>query len=341
MTGLTRRGLGAWGLAAILGRAARADTATRLFRVGSGRTDGTAYPLASIITTALSRPRGGLGCADGGACGVPGLLAIPLATQGAVGTLHHLAAGGLDAGLAQADVAGAAQGARGGWDGPPLPDLRAIGCLYREALHVITRRDAGITGLADLRGRVVATGAAGSGTALSARSLLAAAGLAPGSYAAAPLAPAHGAAALLAGRIDAMIVVEGWPAPVVADLAGRDGLALLAIAPAEARAMAAAAPGWAPDTIAPGAYPAVRAPLPTLSVAALLVTRAHQPEALIHAITRILWNDLTLRRLARDHPIGRRFDRARATEGLTIALHPGAARYYREAGLMRPPLPRP
>ena len=73
----------------------------------------------------------------------------------------------------------------------------------------------------------------------------------------------------------------------------------------------------------------------TLSVGALWITRADQPDDLIYAITRVLWNDNTMRQLSYGHPIGRRILRHNALKGVAIPLHPGAERYYREAGLLR------
>jgi hypothetical protein len=54
---------------------------------------------------------------------------------------------------------------------------------------------------------------------------------------------------------------------------------------------------------------------------------------LIYAITRALWNEATQRLLDAHDPIGKQVRRENALDGLSIPLHPGAKRFYREVGL--------
>ena len=73
---------------------------------------------------------------------------------------------------------------------------------------------------------------------------------------------------------------------------------------------------------------------PTLSVNAVLVTHAGQPDDLIYAITKALWNENTRKLLDSGHAKGRMIRKETATQGLGLPLHPGAERFYREAGLL-------
>jgi len=54
---------------------------------------------------------------------------------------------------------------------------------------------------------------------------------------------------------------------------------------------------------------------------------------LIFAITKALWNEATQRLLDAHDPIGKDVRLEHALVGLSVPLHPGAIRFYRQAGL--------
>ena len=74
--------------------------------------------------------------------------------------------------------------------------------------------------------------------------------------------------------------------------------------------------------------------MPTLSVAAIWATSARQPDDLILSITRALWSEPSARLLRTGRPMGRAIERSHALDGLGIPLHPGAAQFYREIGML-------
>ena len=90
---------------------------------------------------------------------------------------------------------------------------------------------------------------------------------------------------------------------------------------------------FAKDVIPAGTYEGV-GETNTLSVAALWVVGAWVDEALVYGIVKALWNDSTRKLLDRGHAKGRSITLATALDGVGIPLHPGAERFYREAGLI-------
>ena len=311
------------------------DGKPTFFRIGNGSTAGTYYPIGGIIAAAISNPPGGDDCAEGGACGVPGLLASAVATAGSVENVESIGKGALESGFAQADVAHWAQTGTGNFSGlPAIGNLRAIASLYPEALHVVARADAGIASLADLRGKRVSLDEPGSGTLVDARLVLDAAGLGDADLTVMHLPATRAAAAMRAGDLDAFFFVGGYPAPAVSRLAGQTDVTLVPIDGEVAAALTGSSDFFLPEALPGGTYRGVDGDVQTLSVGALWVTSAEQPEDLIHAITRVLWNDNTMRQLGFGHPIGHRIQRENALKGVAIPLHPGAERYYREAGLL-------
>ncbi|WP_225972811.1 TAXI family TRAP transporter solute-binding subunit [Paracoccus jeotgali] len=338
-----RRGLVAGAVAALtLGPAwlpgeARAQAAdVTYFRIANGSTAGTYYPIGGIIASAISNPPGGAPCADGGACGVPGLLATAVASAGSVANVEAVGSGRAESGFAQADVAYWAQTATGDFAGlPAIADLRAIAKLYPEALHIVARGDAPIRSLSDLRGMRVSLDEPGSGTLVDARLVLDAAGIADDEMTVLHLPAARAAQAMQAGELDAFFFVGGYPAPAISQLAGQSPVRLIALDDAVMDRLTKERSFFTRDSLPAGTYRGNPDDIATLSVGALWITRADQPEELIHAITRVLWNDNTLRQLGYGHRIGRRIRPENAVTGIPIPLHPGAERYYREAGLLR------
>lgn len=256
-----------------------------------------------------------------------GLIASAIASEGSVANVAAIQENRVESGLVQGDVAALAQmGA--------APDLRAIAALYTEAIHVVTRRDAGSATIGDLRGKRVSVDMAGSGTMVDAGIILAAAGLAPGDFTEARLSASDAARALSRNELDAFFFVGGYPAPAIAELAGQVEISLLPIPAELARQVAQDHPFLSESTIPPGTYQGQGEAVPTLSVAAIWATSARQPDDLILSITRALWSEPSARLLRTGRPMGRAIERSHALEGLGIPLHPGAAQFYREIGML-------
>ena len=93
---------------------------------------------------------------------------------------------------------------------------------------------------------------------------------------------------------------------------------------------------FAENTVPAGTYDGVDEDVQTLSVGAQWVTSADQPEELVYEITKALWNDSTRALLDAGHAKGAEITAETALDGLGIPLHPGAERFYTEAGLLTP-----
>ena len=145
----------------------------QFFRIGTGGTAGTYYPIGGLIANAISNPPGSRACEEGGSCGVPGLVATAVASNGSVGNVNSINGGTLEAGFSQSDVAYWAQTGTGLWEGQPAVEkLRLIANLYPESIHLVARKDAGIASVADLKGKKVSLDEPGSGTLVDAKIIL-------------------------------------------------------------------------------------------------------------------------------------------------------------------------
>jgi uncharacterized protein len=309
-----------------------------LFRIATGTTGGTYYPIGTIIANAVSNPPGTRPCDKGGSCGVPGLIAVAQATSGSVENLGLLLSGAAEAAMTQSDVAWQAYKGRGVFAGkPPFESLRSLGALYVETIHIVAGAD--IKSVADLRGLRVSLGEEGSGTLGDARLALAAHGLKDADLKPAYLKPATAADRMAKGELDAFFMVGGHPIQAVAELATKMPITLLPIAEQARRKLLAEHAFLVEAEIPTGVYENVGA-VPTVGVSAELATRAERDVDLIYHIVRALWHERTKTLLTEGHPRGAGILVANAVSGIAAPLHPGAERFYREIGLVEiPPLP--
>jgi TRAP transporter TAXI family solute receptor len=306
----------------------------RFFRIGTAATAGSFFEIGGIIAGAISKPADSPPCERGGSCGVPGLVAVAQATQGSVENLRLVNSGQLESGFAQADLAGWAFEGTGVFAGePPMKRLRAIASLFPENLHFVVLADSPIRTLADLKGRRVSLGETQSGTVANARLLLNAAGLGEEDVKTAYLRPGQAVEELKAGTLEAFFLVGGYPVPAIRDLAAAVPIRLVAVDSELALRVQHEFRFYSPSVIPANTYAGVDTDTPSLGFHALWVVTASADPDLIHDITQALWNDATDRLLEARNPIGKRIRLGDALADLSVPLHPGAARYYREAGL--------
>jgi len=209
--------------------------------------------------------------------------------------------------------------------------LRMVCALYPNYLHVVARKSARVRSIQDLRGKRVSVGAARSGNELNARDLLGAAGM---SYADLRrvdyLAYNESVVLMKDGQLDAVIVSAGLGVKAVQDLASAVEVDLVPIAP---ELVAKSGGAFTPIAIPAGTYPGQKETVPTAALSNFLVTHSDVPDALVHALVRELYANLAQLRTA--HVAALDIAPESALVSRPIALHPGAERYFREAGLLR------
>ncbi len=291
-------------------------------RIGTGGTTGTYYPVGGLVAQLVSQPGK--------------ILVTAQASNGSLGNVIGVANGSLESGFSQADVASWAYTGTGIFtDKPRLSGLRLIANLYPENIHIVVKKGTGIKTVADLKGKRVALDEAGSGTLISAKQVLSAYGLKESDIQAEYIKPGLASERLRTGALDAFFLTAGAPAQAITDLANSGfALELLAIDGPAATHLRALSPFLQTDTIAANTYSGAAA-VQTLAVGAQWVTSDKVSAELIYEVTQSLFNPATQRALAGGHAKGRLITLDRAMQGAGIPLHPGAERYYREAGVLK------
>ncbi|MCT7377048.1 TAXI family TRAP transporter solute-binding subunit [Chelativorans salis] len=307
----------------------------QFFRIGTGGTAGTYYPIGGLIANAISNPPGSRPCEEGGSCGVPGLIATAVSSNGSVANVNAIAGGSLESGFSQSDVATWAHAGTGIWeDREPVEKLRAIANLYPETIHLVASAQSGIDSVDDLAGKQVSLDEPGSGTLVDARIILEAYGLSEDDVEAHYLKPDQAAERMRDGAMDAFFFVGGFPAGAIAELASQHDITLVPISGEEAATVRDEYTFFAENIVPAGTYDGVEEEVTTLSVGAQWITSADQPEDLIYGITKALWNDNTRKLLDAGHQKGQQITLETALDGVGIPLHPGAEKFYREAGVL-------
>ncbi|MDP9796068.1 TRAP transporter TAXI family solute receptor [Catenuloplanes nepalensis] len=290
MNALPRRAVLA-GLAALLGGAScssRAPAARRI-RVAAGADD-IGRELAALIDREL-----------------PGIGVSVVTTTASAAAVALVERGETEIGFAQAGVLA------------PESPVTALARVYDDLLHLVVQADSPITTVADLRGRRVSVGAPGSGTAVAAGRLLAAARMPRDAYDRRELGLDDATGALARGELDAFFFAGGLPVAGLRRLSDTLRIRLLDLS------------GWAGtlgSTVwnVPGS--AYRTPpAATIADPTLLVASAAMPEDLAYDVTRLLLEHRDA--LAAAYPAIEALDLRSAIATMPLPLHPGAARYYR------------
>jgi len=290
---------------------------TRL-SIATGGTGGVFYPYGGAIAKVVTDH-------------VPNVEVTAEVTAASVDNLKFLRDGKADLAFTTADTLADAVDGTDAFQGAPAP-VQALAVLYANYTQVVTLASSDVRRLRDLAGRVVSTGAAGSGTEITALRILAAEGLDPSrDIRKQSLGVSQSADALKDGKIAAFFWSGGLPTAAILDLAHTPGTAVRLIS--SEQVLPALRDAYGPSlysraTIVRGTYPGMDEDVGVVAVAIVLVARAAMTESLAYEITRALFERQP--ELAAVHPEGANLTLQSAVDGSPAPFHPGAVRYYRE-----------
>ncbi len=304
-----------------------------LFRIGTGGTTGVYYPIGKLIAEGLTQPVEVKDTPSATVNGVPGIIGVAQNSAGSIENLRAVVSGQIEAGLVQADIAAWAFLAEHAFAGDQSGHtIRAVASLYPEIFQIVTRRDANIRSVPDLRGKRVSIDELGSGTLSVMRIVLAAYGLSESDFLPVYLKPAFTQDKIANNELQGFAMMAGAPMKAVTQLSDI-GLFLVPIDSNTASGISARYPYLVPGKIPSGVYSDIPE-TKTLQVYALLVVSAETSEDLIYQVTAALWSERTLSLLKQGHPQGKWITPETALTGLSIPLHAGAERFYREKELL-------
>jgi TRAP transporter TAXI family solute receptor len=302
----------------------------QVFRIGTGGTAGVYYPIGKLIATGLT----GKQDQDNDSSvqhGIDGYIAVAQSSAGSVENVKTIIAGETQAGLVQADVASMAYNRAGMFKGrDTFTKLRAVASLYPEKFHIVVRNDAGVRNMNDLKGKRISLDESGSGTLSVMRILLSAYGLSEKQLNAVYLKPAFVREKMTSGELQGFVMMAGTPLKTILGLSDI-GLNMIPIPKEVAGRISSQYPYLVPGFIKPDVYPGIGM-TPTLQVYALFAVSADLHPDLVYKVTQVLWRPRTRDLLKKGHPKGGSIEPGTALTGLSIPLHDGAAKFYKEKG---------
>lgn len=306
------------------------DVPARLaFQIATGSTEGVYFPVGQAMAGLISHPHGVGRCDTATVCGPANVILSARTSQGAADNLRSVNSGAVDSGFADGDlIADAVAGL--GVSHRKASHLRVIAALFPEDLHLVVAAKSHIQGVEGLRGKRVYMGAADLANTARVRAVLAAYGVERVRMIASD--NQSGEQMLQAGQIDAYFVMAGAPLQSIQAMIAKGIARLVPIDGAGRDRLLKTSTQLAPAVIAAGTYRGVDA-IETVGTRAYWITRDSEPDTLIYAMARALFNPANRPALMASHPAARDIALTNAAVNPPAPLHKGAARYYREMGL--------
>ena len=293
--------------------------------IGTGGITGVYYPTGGAIARIVNKKREEYGIR----CTVE-------STGGSVFNVNAVMAGDLEFGIVQSDRQYQAMKGLAEWkDKGPQTDLRAVFAIHPESITLVAADDAGIKTIKDLRGRRVNIGNPGSGQRQNSIDALTVAGIDYKNDLKAEGVKAAEAPGLLQdGRIDAFFYTVGHPSGAIKEAtAGARKVHFVPITGVDR--LLKKFPYYAEAVIPIKLYPGAtnKSDVRTFGVKATLVTSAKVPDRIVYAVTKEVFENFSA--FKNLHPAYQVLTKNNMLQGMSAPIHPGALKYYREAGLMK------
>ncbi len=287
----------------------------KFLTIATGGTAGTYFPLGGALAEIWNK-------------NLPNMNANATVTGASIANVAMLQKGEVDIIFVQNDVAFYALNGVELFKDKGYKDVRGVACLYNETVQLVALADSGIKTIADLKGKRVSVGAAGSGVEVNARQVLEAAGLSYADIKVQYLSFAESASNLKDGNIDAAFNTAGAPTAAIQDLGASKKIVLVPVDGAVAKKLMAKWSFYTPEKIAANTYIGVTQDVMTVSVKSMLVCSASLDAALVYDLLKNMYANGE--RLAASHKKGADIKLATGLDGMSIPLHPGAEKFFKE-----------
>ena len=306
------------GLFAVVG-AAVAQKA-QFINVLTGGQSGVYYPVGVALSQIFGKA-------------VPNARATAQVTKASAENLNLLQAGRGELALALGDaVADAWKGEADAGFAKPLSNLRGFSATYNNYIQIVASEESGIRSLADLKGKRVSVGAAKSGTELNARAIFKAAGLSYSDLSKTEYLPFGESVELIKNRqLDATLQSAGLGVASIRDLSTSVKIRVVAI-PKDVVAKVGS-PAYLPSVIPANTYTGQTEDVQTAAIPNFLVTHSKVPDDVVYEMVKSMYGNLDTLYAAHNATKGIKLQNA--LTGMPIPLHPGAERFYREAGVLK------
>lgn len=216
------------------------------------------------------------------------------------------------------------------FEGEKVSGFSAMAGVYAEVCQVVSKSD--ITSIEELRGKRVSVGDVGSGVEFNARQILEAYDMTFEDIIVSNLSFGDSATALKDDKIDAFFCVAGAPTTAVVELATSNKINLLEVDDEHAAKLIEKYPFYTKFSVPGGSYKGVDSDAQTVAVVATYIVSDSLSEDLVYNMTKALFENVE--EIASGHPKGAELDPAYSISSISIPMHPGAEKYYKEIGVL-------
>jgi len=288
------------------------DKSTDL-RFGTGGDSGTYYGYGSIIGQYVSNSTD---------------LSITTVTSGgSQSNIEDMSGGDIQLGFVQSDVMSYAYSGTNLFS-EKVDGFSVAAALYMEQVQIITL-DPSIKSVADLAGKTVSIGAAGSGTYYNALDILGVYGLTVDDIKPVYQSFGDSTESLQDGKIDAAFIVAGAPTVAVSSLAATNTVYLVGLDDSHIADLIALSPYYSAYEIAASVY-GTESAVTTVAVGAVIIVADSVSEAAVYDFVSTIFENAAA--LSELHGKGAELDVAFAASITDVPYHPGAAKYFAEQG---------
>lgn len=213
--------------------------------------------------------------------------------------------------------------------------FRGVVMLPPSESHWVVLADSGISSLGDLKGKRVGIGERGSSANARGLLMLSLYGISADDISPEYIAEKQAVKALTDGRIDAFIEFIAHPAPPVLELANVQEIKLLELEPEKVEMLRGQYPYFVPVKIPADTYPGVAGETVGFGIPGSWMCLDRVPEDVVYEMVKLTFENQE--RLIGIHPAFKKLNIQLAKELVQATghpIHPGAARYYREIGLI-------
>lgn len=310
-------------VAALVGALSIPAFSAQFITIGTGGVTGTYYPTGGAVCRLVNQAKSETGIR----CSVE-------STGGSVYNINTIKNGELDFGIAQSDVVYQAAKGLDKFEGKQVEKLRSVIAIYPELFTLVSRKDANINGIMDIKGKRINLGNPGSGNEATALAMFDAIGMKKEDLAfAGALKASEMPDALRDNKIDGYFYMVGHPTANIKDASNSVDVKIVPITGDKINAFVKANPYFAQANVPGGMYKGNDVDVSTFGVKAVLVTSTDVSEKAVYTVVKqILENFDAFKQL---HPAYANITKESLLEGLSAELHNGAKKYFKEIGLIK------
>ena len=283
--------------------------------IATGGTAGTYFPLGGAFAEIWSN-------------NISGVNSTAQTTGASVANVNLLRNGEVEVIFVQNDIAFYAANGTEMFSDTKYEDIKGLATLYPETIQIITLEGKKIETLADLKGKKVAVGAAGSGTEANARQILEAAGITYDDISVQYLSFSEAANNLKDGNVDAAFVTAGFPTAAVQDIAAQRNVKILDVDDALADKLIEKYPIYVKTVIPADTYNGMTEDVNAVAVMSMLAVSSDLDEDTVYNLLKTMYENPDRLKVA--HPLGALIKAETGQDGMSIDLHPGAIKHFND-----------